>query len=314
MLTKANLKSLATGMVSFFPVVKIFTCRGTGGTGSARYCYSVWFRHVQKLFSAGVMQSIPQAVAELGPGDSLGIGLCSLLSGARSYYAFDAIKHAASDRNMRIFEELIRLFSMRTDIPDGNEFPLLRPQLNSYSFPSEILSDNLLRASLTNSNIEGIKRSLAGNKPESYIRYVAPWNSEAELQPETVDLVISQAVLEHVEDIGNTYRSIFKWLKPSGIMTHTIDFKSHGLTRAWNGHWTISAPLWKIVKGRRPYLLNRLPRSAHISEIERAGFRVVYEEKSEMPPISKKGVAREFKHLDDEDLKTSGTFIIAVKP
>ena len=103
---------------------------------------------------------------------------------------------------------------MRADIPDGKEFSLLKPQLNSYSFPLAILLANLIRAKLANSNIEDIKRPLAGNKPGSYIRYAAPWNSEAELQPETVDLVISQAVLEHVEELGNTYRSIFKWLKP----------------------------------------------------------------------------------------------------
>jgi hypothetical protein len=266
------------------------------------------------MYSAGVLRSIPQAVAELGPGDSLGVGLCALLSGARYYYAFDAVRHIAADQNMRIFEDLIGLFSKRADIPDEKEFPLLMPPLNSYGFPSQNLSDHLLRAALADIHIAAIKNSLAGKELGSHIRYAAPWDTERELQPETIDLILSQAVLEHVEDIGNTYRALFKWLKQGGVMTHTIDFKSHGLTRAWNGHWTISAPLWKIMKGSRPYLLNRFPRSAHISEIERAGFRIAFEEKSEMPLIDRKELAREFTDMSDEDLKTSGTFIICLKP
>jgi hypothetical protein len=314
MFTQANLRSLAAGIASFFPIFRKLTCGGTGGTDNSRYCYSVWLRHLQKMYSAGILRSNPQAVAELGPGDSLGVGLCALLSGARYYYAFDAVRHTAADQNMRIFEELVGLFSKRADIPDEKEFPLLKPPLKFYGFPSQILPDHLVGTTLAGLHIEAIKRSISGNEPESYIRYAAPWNTEGQLQPEIVDLIISQAVLEHVEDIGSTYRALFKWLKPGGVMTHTIDFKSHGLTRAWNGHWTISAPLWKIMKGSRPYLLNRLPRSAHISEIERAGFRIAYEEKYEMPPIVRGELAREFTDMSDEDLKTSGTFIICLKP
>jgi hypothetical protein len=76
------------------------------------------------MFSAGAIKSIPQAVAELGPADSLGMGLCSLLSGARSYYAFDAIKHAASDNNLRIFLRSSSSFSQcEPTFPTERNFP-----------------------------------------------------------------------------------------------------------------------------------------------------------------------------------------------
>ena len=63
----------------------------TGGTSSARYCYSVWLRHLVMAYDSGLLQRPPATVAELGPGDSIGIGLAALLSGARKYHALDVV-------------------------------------------------------------------------------------------------------------------------------------------------------------------------------------------------------------------------------
>jgi hypothetical protein len=52
-----------------------------------------------------------------------------------------------------------------------------------------------------------------------------------------VDLIVSQAVLEHVDDLENTYDAFAQWLRPGGRMSHEIDFHSRGLTMPWNGHW-----------------------------------------------------------------------------
>ena len=41
----------------------------------------------------------PEVVAELGPGDSLGIGMAALLTGAEVYYAFDVVEYASNQRN-----------------------------------------------------------------------------------------------------------------------------------------------------------------------------------------------------------------------
>ena len=101
---------LLRGILSYFPGFNhpIFT--RTGGTNSARYCYSVWMRHLVMAKKSGAFTKIPKIVAELGPGDSLGIGLCALLSGAERYYAFDVVKYANPSKNMAIFEELVILF------------------------------------------------------------------------------------------------------------------------------------------------------------------------------------------------------------
>ena len=72
--------SLVVGMATYIPGLRILTGRRTGGTVSARYCYSVWLRHLSMLYQSALPTTF-KTTAELGPGDSLGIGLAALLSG-----------------------------------------------------------------------------------------------------------------------------------------------------------------------------------------------------------------------------------------
>lgn len=45
------------------------------------------------------------------------------------------------------------------------------------------------------------------------------------------DLILSRAVLEHVNDLEETMRDIKRNLKPGGLSIHKVDLKSHGLDR-----------------------------------------------------------------------------------
>ena len=66
---------------------------------------------------------VPETVAELGPGFSLGIGLAALLSGSKRLYTLDVVKHWDNEKNLVIFEELIEFFKNKTSIPNNNEYP-----------------------------------------------------------------------------------------------------------------------------------------------------------------------------------------------
>ncbi len=88
-----NVKQLLYGVATFVPGFKKLRIRGTGGTISARYCYSVWMRHLVIAKENGLNTS-PRIVAELGPGDSLGIGLAALIGGCDRYFAFDIVRFA----------------------------------------------------------------------------------------------------------------------------------------------------------------------------------------------------------------------------
>jgi len=286
---------------------------------SARYCYSVWMRHMVKIQASGyAFPGTGARVAELGPGDSLGIGLVAMLSGCDEYFALDVKAHANVERNLAIFDELVRLVSERTPIPGDEELPLVFPKLADYSFPSRLLNERILERALDRSRIAAIVRAIKeqGRTIDGRIRiaYIAPWMDRNLLDPESVDIAFSQAVLEHVDDIVAVYRALHHWLRPGGLMSHTIDYQSHGITRDWNGHWTIGDTRWRLVRGTRPYLINRLPHSAHLRAIEGAGFRIVSDVVREGTPPSRAYLARRFLDLSDTDLKTSGSYIQALKP
>ncbi len=302
------------GLATFIPGVARFACRSSGGTDSARYCYFVWMRHLVALKSSGLATCFSR-VAELGPGDSFGIGLSAVLTGVDEYNAFDAKSHAVAEKNGEILEELIGLFQQREPIPDSDEFPQVSPQLEQYEFPSDILTDDILKAALHPNRLADVRQALEHEESGNIrIRYVAPWDDSSLLELESIDLVFSQAVMEHVENVPGSYQALYAWLKSGGIMSHQIDYKSHGLARDWNGHWTISDLQWKIIKGNRPYLINRHPHSAHVAMMKEAGFQIVGENKIQLPPLSRAALDHRYLDLSDGDLETSGATLQAVKP
>jgi hypothetical protein len=130
-------KPLIDGIATFVPR-RNQDCTEGGGTDSAQYCYSVWLRHIVMAKSNG-LNPYPKIVGELGPGDSLGIGLAALISGADKYYAFDVVEHANIERNLKIFDELVKLFVNRTAIPSDYDFPRVKPYLDGYDFSVDIL-------------------------------------------------------------------------------------------------------------------------------------------------------------------------------
>jgi SAM-dependent methyltransferase len=285
---------------------------GTGGTVSARYCYSVWMRHLVHAADSGVGCN-PNTVAELGPGDSLGVGITALLTGASKYYAFDVVPHASAERNLAVFREVRELLRSRADIPDSKEFPEMRPWLPVWSFPAHILSERRLAEAMSAERLLEIERSVRDpGSPDSLIQFKAPWSADNVIQANSVDLIFSQAVLEHVDDLATTYTMMRKWLRPSGYMSHVIDFRSHGWTRRWNGHWACSDLAWKLIRGRDVWSINRMPLSEHIRLMSENGFRMVLSQiKSTPSEIKRRQLSRRFRSLSDADLTTSGAFLIA---
>lgn len=321
--------SLIKGLITFIPGIRLLRKLEGGGAGSARYCYSVWLRHIVSaaqngLFACplkGTINSIvtsPEVVAELGPGDLIGSGIAALLSGSRAYYAFDVVEYAKLKKNLVIFEELLELFKRRIRIPDEDEFPKVFPRLHSYEFPESILSDEILDKTLDHRRIDAIKKAIVnpGTSQRDGIRilYFAPWYNTDIINEGAVDMIFSQAVMEHVEDLKISYEAMYRWLKPNGFISHEIDFKSHGTARLWNGHWTYSNRLWKLVKGQRPYFINREPCSKHSSLINQIGFKIIYQApQKNYSGINRKELSPCFNYFSDDDLYTSSIYVLAKK-
>lgn len=203
----------------------------------ARYHYSVWLRHLVMAQKNGI-HIAPRVVAELGPGVSLGTGLAALLSGAERYFAFDIISQARNTRSAEVLDELIRLFDSREDIPDNEEWPRVRPQLHSYRFPDDILPEESLLKSLNSNRVARIRNDLLrmndGSRSGATIRYFAPWSNEGLVEPESVDMVTSQAVMEHVDDLDKTYHALHRWLNVGGdISRHRVRESRTGKEMEW---------------------------------------------------------------------------------
>lgn len=300
------------GLATWLPFLYDARRGSTGGTSSGRYCYSVWMRHWVRVRAEGLGSNV-RVVAELGPGDSLGIGLAALLSGATELRAFDVVTYASSSTNLRVLGELVELFCSRADIPDDVEFPGVFPRLDSYQFPVHLWTEEAMSICLAPARIAKIVDALNGRADGSIrISYRVPWDTVNEAEGASVDMVYSQAVLEHVAELSPAYAALGRWVRPGGVMSHTVDFGSHRITREWDGHRQYSDTIWKVVCGARPYLLNRVCPQEHLDGIERNGFviRSVLRESTEAT-LPEQRLAARFQQLSAADRRTRSMHVIA---
>lgn len=312
-------KGLATYIV---PSDWYLSRAGRGGsTNDARYCYCVWLRHLRTLEKFG-WNPVQKRICELGPGNSIGVGIAALLSGAESYTGLDAVPYSTvgqKEQITKMINDLTELFQERSPIPEPKQYPQIVPQLEDYSFPSWILAELNLAATKT-SLIEGLDAPEC-NHP---LKYLAPYQHiDLSGYSGSFDAIFSQAVFEHIVNPAQTYRLIFDLLKPGGLSWHVIDFRSHGLSADWNGHWTYPEWLWSLVVGRRQFFLNRIPLSGHLALAAQAGFEVegmVTYAEGEQQALAKKSrlnptqFAKPFDRMSNEDASTVSVMIFLKKP
>jgi hypothetical protein len=299
-------------LATYLPGTGRLVCASTGETSSARYCYSVWMRHLVLARAAGWDGRL-RRVAEVGPGGTLGTVLAALLTGAETAHAFDAKAYARREADLAVFEGLVDLFRRRAPIPADGECAAIHPLLDDWRFPEAMLGGALVE-NLRPERLAAIRAALvsrSGRAGGITVGYTAPWEKRAVPLDDRVDLIFSQAVMEHVDAAGEAYRAMRGWLAAGGWMSHTIDYRSHGYTRDWNGHWTVPDALWRVVRGRRPYFINRLPHSAHLRLLAEAGFEVVRVLTTPGETLPRRLLAPSFAGITGEDLATAGAFIQA---
>jgi len=120
--TYRDFKTLRKGGHIFLPATGRFFRELTGDTDSARYCYAVWLRHLTMSRESGLSDT-PRVVAELGPGDSIGIGIAALLTGAEKYYAFDVCRYATNQRNIVFSRNCCACFQINRRFLMHRSFP-----------------------------------------------------------------------------------------------------------------------------------------------------------------------------------------------
>jgi hypothetical protein len=195
--------------------------------------------------------------------------------------------------------------------------PSRRPGENELAFPHHILTDERLASTLAPARVRAILAALAepGSEHDGIsIGYAVGRDAPLSLTA-SADVVFSQAVLEHVDDLPGMYATIAQSLRPGGFASHEIDFKSHVFARDWNGHWTFADRTWALVRGRRRFAINREPLSTHLRLIEESGLDLVNVRRYVVPSsIPRNSLAPRFRDLSDADLETASTVVQARKP
>jgi hypothetical protein len=306
--------TLAKGLATWIPGVhRAFNDLKSGtGTGTARYCYGVWLKHLT-LLSAHGMRTMPTTVVELGPGSSIGTGLAALLSGAERYVGIDAVAHATPDANLGVFRELCQLFQQRAPRPNAG-FPSYDQYLDAALFPSHVLTPQRLQATLAPERLNRLQdavSALSSHSPHPAIRYHM-WNGRNGLGEAQVDLVFSHVVMNEIQDLDFAYERCSRWLRPGGWMSHHIDFSSLDTTPEWNGHRRYGELTWKLIAGRRPYFVNRETLGTHLGLMERKGFEIVEVIRGRRDDgLTREEHAPRWRSRPDDDLTTRTAFVIA---
>lgn len=286
----------------------------TGGTCSARYCYSVWMRHLIHYYQ--IKKDIPRVVAEFGPGDTIGNGVAALLCGVEKYYALDFTRYAGMRKIEMIFDQLLKMMWERSPIPDDSEFPGLYPKLKSYSFPDYILTDEILEECLSEERVKRIRSDLRqtrnGQKAEM-IHYLAPWWKENTALIKC-DMIFSQAVFEHIDDYAYVHQVIANIAEVGAVVSHQIDFGCHGCADQWNGHWAYGDFTWRLVYGTRPYFINRAPLAEHINGMLRSGIKIQKCVRIRgTDGILRRDVSRKYTKMSEKDFHTCGAYVLGIK-
>ena len=249
-----------------------------GHMDQSEYAVGVVNNHLRR---SGIDKNLTdKLVLELGPGDTVASALIASVYGGETILV-DSGHYAA--KNLDIYHALVsHLTAQGFDVPDVAKATSIADVL-------KICNACYLTDGLT--SLQTIKT-------------------------ESVDLIFSQAVLEHIHKniFSETMRECRRIIKKNGIASHRIDLKDH-LGGGLN-HLRFSQRLWEsslfINSG---FYTNRINYSDMLSLMAASGFEVeiVNVNRWSQMPIDRKKLNSIFTKLSDDDLLVSG-FDVLLRP
>jgi SAM-dependent methyltransferase len=247
-----------------------------GRMDSPEYAYGVVKSHLERL---GWADFAGKTVLELGPGDSLFTAVIARAFGAERVLLVDAGPFASVDvEQYRALADLLRAKG------------LTPPNLSAARTVADVLTDCAARY---------------------YTRGLADLR---EIPAASVDLVFSQAVLEHVRlaEVAPTFVELRRILRPDGVMSHQVDLKDH-LASALNS-LRFSTKVWEgDLMANSGFYTNRMRFTEMLRLMRDAGFRTDHVEPMRWPalPTRRAKLDRAFRDLPDDELLVSQFDVIA---
>lgn len=237
------------------------------------YAFNVFKKHVDK---AKLKNLNNKFICELGPGDSLATALIAYSYGARSIL-IDAGNFANLDLT---FYRNLNNFLKEKDLKYIENFDSIS---NIYEF-LDICNSQYLTGGL---------KSLKSLKNKS------------------LDLIFSQAVLEHVpkNELGEMIKEFSRTLKENGVSTHQVDLRDHlggGLNNL-----RLPSSLWESkLFSRSGFYTNRICLNEYIDFFKIANLNYsISKNMWKQSPIMIKDVSKEFINRKKEDFMVKDFFV-----
>jgi SAM-dependent methyltransferase len=241
-----------------------------GEMDASEYAMRVFDSHAER---SGLTNRLREkTVLELGPGDSIATAIIAAAHGARAIVV-DAGRFVRADRAPYL--ELQRALTQRG---------LLPPDLSGCRDIDEIL--DRCNARYLMKGLESLRLIETGS----------------------VDLIFSQAVLEHVRrrDFIETMRECRRILRSDGICSHTVDLRDH-LGGALN-NLRFGDSIWESeFFARSGFYTNRISYTEMQRLFKQAGFEVDVGgvRRWAVLPTPRSRLAREFRNVPEEELRVS---------
>lgn len=250
-----------------------------GHMDAAQYALDVVSSHVQRAGLMGRLRG--KSVLELGPGDSVATALIAKAHGARADLV-DTGAYARSD--LTIYANLAAAL---------REGGLAMPLIEDVSSLDQLLG--VCDASYLTEGLQSLRT----------------------IEDASVDLVFSQAVLEHVRkhEFLEMQQEVARVLKPGGVCSHRIDLRDH-LGGALN-NLRLSESVWESpFFADAGFYTNRIGFKRMTEMFGEAGFIVEVTEVRRWPklPIERRELAEPFRAIPDAELNVSGFDVLLRKP
>ncbi len=224
-----------------------------------------------------------KSVLEFGPGDILGVALLIYAHGAQRVDCVDRFPLSKlSEKNISVYMHI--LDSLHSDkreransafIEAGNPRSGFNPRAVSY----KVTNDGLSGASCE------------------------------------YDLIVSRAVLEHVNNLEETLHDIKRSMKPDGVSLHEVDLRSHGLDRYTDFDFlTWPTMVYKLMYSHKGFpnrwRIDKYKELAGNSKLSIKKISPTGRVGQEKINIISPKVAKEFRHISPDELSWLGFWMM----
>lgn len=290
-LARNVLCAIPGGVGMLFPAQ---TLASNFGRGDAEYAVSVYLHHARQLRRAGFRGAGP--VMEVGPGRNLG---SALLWWCR----------------------LVAEHSEKPTVILWDVYPNAQPDAPSFwsllanAILAQIKIDGNSEGDIGASQCDVLAEVASGKRLPDIVYHVCSMDElERRLGSGHMQLLYSQAALEHVWKIAKFWPLAFRLTMPNGWHSHRIDLADHG-KRESNYVEMLEWPAWAWWLTMRfvPGAINRWRATDYLATMERLDTILLSADRELRPalPIPRHRLAPRYRKLSESELRTTAIDIVA---